>query len=79
VTPPNNEVLRAIVRLNNDPDFKTFLQWLEDEEALVNADLKRSTQTVLVHQLQGSSLVLEDIRLTVMSAPVALAGQAKRQ
>jgi hypothetical protein len=75
----DNETLRAMVRLNNDPDFKKFLQWLGEEEEKVNAELKRCVQTVVVHQLQGSSLVLEDIRLTVMSAPEALAGQAKRQ
>lgn len=59
---------RAMLRLTSNPDFILFMQMLREEEDRSMSALLSSTNTPLVHQLQGSSRVLVDIRQTVMSA-----------
>lgn len=68
---------RAIVRLIGDPDFKTFLQWLEDEKAENIQALLQSQNTVSIHQMQGSAQLLTDILQAVMLAPNAVAARAR--
>lgn len=68
---------RATARLAVNPDFKTFLQWLKDEESSGLEALLASTNTVLVHQLQGSTRLLMDIQAAVMHAPNAVADMVR--
>ncbi len=66
---PDEAVIRAMVRLLQTPDFKTFLDWLGEEEVEVAKEWRASLNTVRVHQLQGAAQLLEDIKQTAMSAP----------
>lgn len=73
MTPADESTNRAIARLLQTPDFKTFLQWLEDERTGALEELMSNKDSVLVHQMQGSTRILTDIQRAVMSAPQALA------
>lgn len=66
---PDESVIRALVRLQNDPDFKKFLDWLGEEDVEVAKEWRSSLNQIRVHQLQGAAQLLEDIRQTVTSAP----------
>lgn len=69
---------RAVARLSANPDFVTFMRWLKDEELQVNAELRCSTATAIVHQLQGSARLLWDIEQAVTQAPFQVAGNPRR-
>ena len=77
ISPPDDITLAAMVRLSTNQDFERFLAWLAYEEKQVNRELKRSQNAVIVHQLQGSSLMLEDIRQTIESATTQVAAQRR--
>ncbi len=65
----DEKVIRALVRLQQTTDFKVFTDWLGEEEAEVLKEMRISLVAVRVHQLQGSSQLLEDIKQTIRSAP----------
>lgn len=69
-----HEVCRAIVRLENDPDFKVFVGWLEEERNNSITDLLSNASPVHVHQLQGEAQCLTDILQSVMTAQTAIKG-----
>ena len=65
---------RAIARLANNPDFKTFMAVLAREQNTNLERLLESVQPVVIHQLQGETKVLRDIEQTVRNAPTQVAG-----
>lgn len=69
---------RAVARLSTNPDFVTFMQWLEDERVAGNTELLNTLNTALVHQLQGSTRLLVDIKQAVTSAPFAVAQRSRQ-
>jgi len=64
---------RSVARLAGNPDFKMFLQWLQDEKAGGLSEMLSTQNTVLLHQLQGSTRLLMDIERAVMLAPETVA------
>lgn len=70
---------RAVARLGSNPDFKLFLEWVEEERSLGLDQLLETVSPVLVHQMQGSTRTLVDILRAVMLAPIAVAGISGRR
>lgn len=64
---------RALARLALNPDFKTFLQLLEDEKQSGINVMLSTLCTSTLHQLQGSTRLLVDITQAAMLAPQAVA------
>ena len=64
---------RALARLALNPDFKAFLQLLEDEKQSGISMMLSTLCTSTLHQLQGSTRLLVDITQAVMLAPQAVA------
>lgn len=64
---------RAVARLANNPDFKAFMEALEREQQSSLETLLSTLDTALVHQLQGATRILMDIKQAVTSAPLAVA------
>ena len=64
---------RALARLFLNPDFRTFLQVLEDEKVAGITEMLTTQNAILIHQLQGSTQMLVDITRAVMLAPDAVA------
>lgn len=68
---------RAVARLVNNPDFALFMQCLAEEQESSLAALLASKDTVMVHQLQGATRVLMDIKQSVRAAPHAAAMRSR--
>ena len=76
MTASDESTNRMLQRLAGNADFKMFLQWLGDEKTAGLEELLNSTNTISVHQLQGSTRLLLDIERAVMHAPQWLAANA---
>jgi hypothetical protein len=69
---------RAMARLSGNPDFVQFMLMLQQEQDNWMDELLDSKNSVFVHQLQGKTRQLMDIRQAVMSAPAAVAAFNRR-
>ena len=72
---PDREVLRAFVRLEDNLDFQSFLQYLFDQSRpVVLNKLAQQRDVVAIHQMQGACQVIDDLR-EITAKAVGLLGK----
>lgn len=74
---PQVDVLKAIGRLQGNPDFEVFRKWLAEESQQATRAVLTSSNPQLIFRDQGCALTLADLVAVIDTAKPALAAMPR--